>query len=89
MVFVSFFALHGDQTPFSVAPEICIEVVSPSNAAAEMEEKTALYFGAGAQEVWRVSLDGEIRFFGPEGARANSQFGEFPRRIELPYLRRH
>ena len=84
-----FFALQGDQTPFSVAPEICIEVVSPSNAAAEMEEKTALYFAAGAHEVWLVGLDGDIRVFGPEGARPRSQFADFPARIELPCLRRH
>ena len=52
-------------------------------------EKTALYFAAGAHEVWLVGLDGGIRFFGPEGVRTLSQFADFPARIELPCLRRH
>ncbi len=34
------------------APEICVEVLSPSNTAQEIQEKTALYFEAGAYEVW-------------------------------------
>ena len=29
------------------APEICVEVLSPSNSKPEMEEKRALYFEAG------------------------------------------
>ncbi len=29
-----------------------VEVMSPSNTAREMEEKVALYFGAGARAVW-------------------------------------
>jgi len=34
------------------APDLAVEVMSPSNTAREMEEKTALYFGAGARAVW-------------------------------------
>ena len=41
------------------APEICVEVLSPSNSKPEMEEKRALYFEAGAQEVWICGLDGK------------------------------
>jgi Uma2 family endonuclease len=33
------------------APEICIEILSPSNSAAEIAEKRVLYFDAGAAEV--------------------------------------
>lgn len=84
-----FFELHGDQTPFSAAPEICIEVVSPSNAKAEMAEKTALYLASGAEEVWLVDLDGNITFFGAEGPREGSRLAQFPARVELPYLRKH
>jgi Uma2 family endonuclease len=32
-------------------PEICIEVLSPSNTVEEIAEKSALYFDAGAREV--------------------------------------
>jgi Uma2 family endonuclease len=45
------------------APEICIEVFSPSNTQPEIDEKRALYFDAGAGEVWICSLDGSMSFF--------------------------
>ncbi|MBV8901166.1 MAG: Uma2 family endonuclease [Verrucomicrobia bacterium] len=44
------------------APEICVEVLSPSNTVREIQEKTALYFEAGASEVWICDEDGSIRF---------------------------
>jgi Uma2 family endonuclease len=50
------------------APEICVEVRSPGNSTAEMDEKRALYFAAGAREVWIVDLAGQISFFVPEPA---------------------
>ena len=36
------------------APDIAVEVVSPSNTAAEMERKVGEYLAAGAQRVWVV-----------------------------------
>ena len=84
-----FFEAQGEQTPFSAAPEICVEVVSPSNAKAEMEEKTALYLASGAEEVWLVNLDGNITILGAEGQRAQSRFAEFPACVEPSYLRKH
>ena len=36
------------------APELCIEIVSPSNSSKEMSEKVAAYLAAGAEEVWIV-----------------------------------
>jgi Uma2 family endonuclease len=47
------------------SPEICIEVMSPSNSWQEMREKIPLYFEVGAQEVWIVDVDGKIYFFAP------------------------
>jgi hypothetical protein len=44
------------------APEICIEVLSPSNSQLEMVEKRALYFEAGAAEVWTCDLDDSMTF---------------------------
>ena len=34
------------------APDLAVEVMSPSNTMREMEEKVALYFAAGARAVW-------------------------------------
>jgi len=69
-----FVARHGDATPFLRAPELCVEVISPSNSAAEMAEKVQLYLDAGAHEVWLVGEDGSVTVHGPEGQRAGSIF---------------
>ena len=58
----------GDQTCFVEAPEICIEVESPSNTRAELRDKTALYFEEGAREVWICSREGMMRFYTAAGA---------------------
>jgi len=75
---LGFLATHGLETPFPRAPEICVEVLSPSNTEDEISEKTRAYLAAGAQEVWTVAEDGAIRFFGAAGERARSGFGVSP-----------
>jgi Uma2 family endonuclease len=47
-----FISAHGGETPLMWAPELCIEVVSPSNSVKELQEKLTAYLAAGAQEVW-------------------------------------
>ncbi len=51
-----------ETTPFPAAPEICVEIVSPSNSQAELALKRGLYFSQGAREVWFVQPDGRILF---------------------------
>jgi len=46
-----------------IAPEICVEVLSPGNTRAEMDEKRALLFEAGAEEVWFCDEKGRMFFF--------------------------
>jgi len=67
----------------TTAPEICVEVLSPSNTAAEIDEKRALYFDAGATEVWICNLDGSMSFFsGVNNQVSNSSLClDFPQRI--------
>jgi len=75
----AFLAAHGDETPYTAAPELCIEVVSPTNSAAEIEEKKGLYFTQGAREVWLCDEDGRVQFFTPDGPAGESRlFGAFP-----------
>ena len=62
-----FIAEHGIVTPYNVAPEICVEVVSPSNSKKEMKEKIQLYLEQGAREVWLVDLKGVITYFSKMG----------------------
>ncbi|MEM1294023.1 MAG: Uma2 family endonuclease [Verrucomicrobiota bacterium] len=57
------------QSCFSTAPEICVKVISLSNSKAEIEHKVALYFEAGAKEVWECDESGEMKFhIGKPGA---------------------
>jgi Uma2 family endonuclease len=77
----AFMRAYGEITPYLKAPEICVEIVSPSNDRFEIEEKTGAYLAAGAQEVWIVSEDGAIRYFTPAGEQPASGF---PVSITLP-----
>ncbi|MCI5226821.1 MAG: Uma2 family endonuclease [Candidatus Electrothrix sp. AX2] len=51
------------ETPYPKAPEICLEIVSPSNSKAEITSKVNRYLAKGAQEVWVVYEDGRIMTF--------------------------
>jgi Uma2 family endonuclease len=77
----AFMSAYGEITPYTRAPEICVEVVSPSNVQAEIDEKIGAFLAAGAVEVWLVSEDGTIRYFGPAGEKTRS---EFPVSVCLP-----
>lgn len=56
-------AMQQTGDPSTLAPEICVEVLSASNTVEELAEKRTLYRDAGADEVWLVEPDGRIRFF--------------------------
>ena len=57
------------QVVAEVAPEICVEVLSPSNTEAEMKTKRELYFDAGAKECWQCDLQGRMTYYGCESPR--------------------
>lgn len=57
----------GELSCFPRAPEICVEVLSPGNSGAEIREKSALYFDAGANEVWHCSVTGAMTFLAARG----------------------
>lgn len=76
----------GEQVCFPTAPEICVEVMSPSNTEPEIREKMALYFDAGAKEVWRCAKNGAMSFFTPgpfRPMRASKICPNFPQQIQL------
>lgn len=60
---INFIKQYGYSTPYPKAPEICVEIISPSNTEAEMQFKIELYLARGAQEVWLVDNKAHIRFF--------------------------
>ncbi len=55
----------GLVTPLPSAPEICVEIMSPSNTWAEMHMKASYYLEAGAEQVWVVALDGKRTIIDP------------------------
>jgi len=67
-----FFTQNPLQTPLPIAPELCVEIISPSHSKAEIEEKIALYLSKGAKEVWICDETGKIKFYGYAGAKTTS-----------------
>lgn len=70
----------------TLAPEICVEIISPGNTPREMEEKKALYFAAGAKEVWFCAADGKMTFFvgaQSKGKGASRLCPQFRAQVEL------
>ena len=67
----------------SIAPELCVEVLSSTNTRKEMQAKRQLYFERGALEVWICDAEGKLTFFSPAGQLARSAlFPDFPNQIE-------
>jgi Uma2 family endonuclease len=76
----------GNRACFPRAPEICVEVLSPGNTAPEIQEKTALYFDAGAKEVWICASSGAMKFLASATAsplRNSRLCPQFPKQIVL------
>jgi Uma2 family endonuclease len=72
---IEFIRRHKFETPYTSAPELCIEVVSPSNSVKEMSEKVAAYLAAGAREVWIVYPQSKRwEFHGAEGLMRTSAY---------------
>lgn len=78
----AFLAGHDGENPFSVAPELCVEIVSSSKSRAEIAEKRELYLADGAAEVWECDLKGRLTLYDSEGEIDQSLlFPEFPRQV--------
>lgn len=77
---------HRDETPYNKAPELCVEVRSPSNSPRELEEKRELYFARGAQEVWLCDEQGVLSFFDCTGPIPSSRLFPGIVRVESEYL---
>ena len=84
----AFLKKHHYETPYTAAPEICVEIVSPSNRRAEMEEKLGrerpitLYLAKGAREVWLCDEKGHVTFADHTGELKKSKLvPRFPFKI--------
>ena len=79
---------HKRATVLPIAPEICVEILSPCNTREEMIEKMRLYYAKGAQEVWLCDEEGRMEFFtavsAPEPVSVFSVLcPDFPRQLDV------
>ncbi len=71
-------------TEASIAPEICVEIISSSNTKKAMAAKRQLYFEAGAREVWLCDENGVLSFFNADHKLCHSELvPQFPDKIEM------
>ena len=69
---------------YLIAPEICVEVMSPSNSMDEMLERKRLLFEKGAVEFWVCDDGGGMTYYDAAGPIPKSGLcPEFPDRIEV------
>jgi Uma2 family endonuclease len=68
----AFWQRWADRQILPAAPPICVEVMSPSNTAAEMAMKRRLYLAAGAEEAWTCEPDGRMHYTTAGGERHTS-----------------
>ena len=63
---------HAPKTFGDLAPDLCVEIISPSEERADMERKVREYFGAGARFVWHVFPERQevVVFTSPTETRA-------------------
>ena len=62
--------LELNQTPVPFAPDIAVEVLSPSEHSLEVTRKVREYLGAGSQEVWLLDqVNGELQVRTKAGIR--------------------
>jgi len=72
------------ETECSIAPEVCIEVMSLSNTSSEIEEKRNLYLSAGAIEFWVCQENGNMAFFDASGPlKTSNLIPDFPQKIQI------
>ncbi len=69
---------------YLVAPEICVEVRSPSNSFREIMEKFVLYFDKQAKECWMCDKNGRMSFFNADGPLPQSEIcPDFPAKLPM------
>ena len=74
----------ADRVTCSVAPEICVEILSDANTTEEMDRKKELYFQAGAVECWLCDESGRVRFFNHGAELVGSNLcPALPHKIEI------
>jgi Uma2 family endonuclease len=77
-------ASRSNDPVYLIAPEICVEVLSPANSEAELNDRKRLCFEKGALEFWLCGLEGDMSFYDPAGPLPASRLcPDFPRQVVL------
>lgn len=65
---------HAPETFGDLTPDLCVEVISPSEKPADMARKVREYFGGGAEQVWHLFPEEQrmVVFTSPTETRALS-----------------
>lgn len=70
-----YLAAHPEEMPLSSAPELCVEIVSASNALLKLREKAMAYVNAGAIEAWIVlQKSRQIEIYARTGHKESTSF---------------
>ena len=78
------FEIIKNQIECSIAPEICIEIMSANNAKIEMQNKRTLYFNHGIEEFWLCNENGDMQFFDKNNEIPHSKIiTQLPKNIDL------
>lgn len=71
-----------DEITATIAPEICVKIISSSNSQAEIKLKMDLYFQAKAEEVWFCDGEANMRFYNQkEELKYSKLMPDFPLKI--------
>lgn len=71
----AYLSAHPEEMPLTAAPELCVGVVSATNALPKLREKAVAYINAGAKEAWLVFPDSRrIEIYGRDGQSTTSTF---------------
>lgn len=66
---------HPEEMPLSTAPELCVEIVSSTNALPKLREKAMAYVNAGATEAWIVFPESRrVEIYSSQGPAATTTF---------------
>lgn len=78
-----FLKTQRDETPFTLAPEICVEIASVFDPEV-IAEKIILYLAKGAREVWICDAKGNLEFHNHLGKLKKSKLApRFPSKVRL------
>lgn len=82
-----FLGRHRDEeVVYSLAPELCVDIMSPPGVASEWVAKRGALLARGAQEVWMCDEQGILSFYDGSGQIPRSKLFPEIERIDLKIL---